>query len=89
MFSAGPCQVYYTRATMRCMTPDGIARLVRIEARHVDSSWIGREMIVDDSICGTLSDVARDGRAVVLYVGGHALTVAPRTPVIYDTLGDR
>lgn len=63
------------------------ARLVRTNARDLDESWIGREMMVGHAI-GALSDLERHhGRIVALYVGGQRVTVTRDTVVIYDTLG--
>ena len=65
-------------------------RLVRVAAMDLDSSWIGRQMIVG-RVCGALSDVERDkrGKVAALYVAGARVPVDRSVPAIYDTLGAR
>ena len=62
------------------------ARLVRTEVRNLDTTWIGREMIVGLSTCGVLSDIEHHGRTTVLYLSGQRIAVPGSTLALYDTL---
>lgn len=65
------------------------ARLAHFPASNLDASWIGREMIVDGTHCGVLSDVERVSEQVWVYLSGSAFVVAADAVVTVDTLAAR